>query len=739
MTPLFPYQKDSVRQLCDGKYIIRADPGTGKSAVMVKWLEQQKAKKIIIATTASKVASGGFNEDIDKFASSTFRTQIDTLECVSWHMLYKWVKGKTAEELAGYTFCADECLPANAKVMTDKGERELGCLKAGDKVLSYNHTDNVIEYKPIVRTIKKKSPQKMIRLLLSNGTAIISTGNHPHFTSGGYKEAENIKPGDILYEERSIRKTEICTIKSSKIWGIHRMRHMPCKNISSDIKAESAHKTSKWEEKLLFNGMCQSCHEQEWETGNGDTRAKRIIEGKSYKENDRAQPVSRQGYNKEGISNKEEKRLATSMGKAPRAERRQRSLYRATNKIMESAKQDKQRLGDGTVCFIWQKRNWISNLLQTRCGKCILQNRNRMRWRRPQQPKSQSERQKENRQISPVRVESVEILELSDIKRFGLYRDPDHVYCIDVEENHNFFVNGILTHNCQRSKAGVSSQMGKAFLMITRYCKEWAGFTATPGDTWIDYHSYFIASGKVKNKTAFKRKFCIEQRYPFPKILAYQHEDTLKRWWGDISYSPDTSVVMGQLPPLTHQVIKLPAPKGYKKVLKTSTTLEGEPLESNMDLLHYLRQMCATPDKLSALSDLLETLSSPLVIFYNYRCEREQILELVSKMKRKVWRIDGECHDIPTADTIGNTDIVLCHYLSGSEALNLQFCNYWLSYSYNYSYSTTRQAMGRIRRVGQAKPQFYYWLRCEKTIEDEVAKALSKKQDFVEELWENNY
>lgn len=398
MTALFPYQKDAVRELLNGKHIVLAEPGCGKSAVMVNWLEQRKAKKIIIATTASKVASGGFTEDMEKFTTASFRSQIDTLECVSWHMLYKWAKDKTPNELAEYTFCADEI---------------------------------------------------------------------------------------------------------------------------------------------------------------------------------------------------------------------------------------------------------------------------------------------------------------------------------------------------QRSKQGVSSLMGKAFLLITKYCKEWAGFTATPGDSWIDYHAYFIACRKVRNKTAFKREFCIEQRYPFPKILAYTHESLLKQWWNEISYAPDTSSIMKQLPRLTHQVIKLPTPKGYKKVLKTSTTLDGEFLDSNMALLHELRQMCATTDKLSYLSDMLEPLSSfsPLVVFYNYDCEREQILSLAKKLGRKVWRIDGERHEIPTAETIGEGDIVLCHYLSGSEALNLQFCNYWLSYSYNYSYSTTKQAMGRIHRVGQTKPQFYYWLRCEHTIEDEIAKTLNKKQEFMAELW----
>ena len=296
----------------------------------------------------------------------------------------------------------------------------------------------------------------------------------------------------------------------------------------------------------------------------------------------------------------------------------------------------------------------------------------------------------------------------------------------------------VIFDELQRAKQGVGSLMGQAFLLITGHTSTWVGATGTPGDAWIDFYPYFTATGKVKNKTAFKREFCVEQHYPFPKILSYVHQDTLKEWWKEISYTPDTSEVMAQLPKETHKVMPFPAPKGYKKVLKSSTTLDGEFLDSNMALLHYLRQMCATPDKLSALSDILQSLSYPLVIFYNYTCEREQILELAEKLKRRVWRIDGQVHDIPTAETIGENDVVLCHYLSGSEALNLQFCNYMVFYSPNYSYSVSIQAKGRIKRIGQQKPMFFYSFLCDNSVEIEVMNCIRKKKDFAEEEWSPN-
>lgn len=732
---LYPFQKDAVDELLDGKHIVIAVPGAGKSAITLAWAREMQRKtgksRLVVWTTSAKAHTTDWQDEAKNFAPDM---QLESFEVVSWHMAKKWCSDKTPAELSEYLFIADECLPANTKVKTISGEKEISDVKVGDKVLSYNHQLKRAEYKTVSRTIKKASPQKMIRLNLSNGTAIISTDNHPHYTDDGYKEAKDIKAGDTLYEKRSMHKTKICTDKSSKIWGVHRVWFMPCKNISSDAETKPTVETKRGEKELLLKEMRENSDKQEWQKSDGKKRAQRDTAQKSDRENGKKQPFDRPTDKSKNDGDKESEWMATDMGKTSRNERGEWKNYRATNQIIRGIRKEMQRVDNGIASEDWW-RGRIPNLLQARHRQRILQDRSGVRWRRTQWSKSQSKRQEKDQQISPVRVESIEVLKLSDIKRFRLYREPDYVYCLDVEGNHNFFANGVLTHNCQKAKAGVSSQMGKAFLLITKYTDTWVGATGTPGDNWIDFYPYFQADKKIRNKTQFQREYCIMQRYPFPAIVKYINTDQLKQWWNGMTTAPDTATVMAQLPAETHQVLKFPAPKGYKKVLKTSTTLDGEFLDSNMALLHELRQMCATPDKLSALSDLLESLSSPLVVFYNYTTEREQILELARKLKRKVWRVDGERHEIPTAETIGEKDIVLCHYLSGSEALNLQFCNYWLSYSYNYSYSTSLQARGRIKRIGQANHMHYYYFETEDTIEQEVKKALKSKSDFAEETW----
>lgn len=194
-----------------------------------------------------------------------------------------------------------------------------------------------------------------------------------------------------------------------------------------------------------------------------------------------------------------------------------------------------------------------------------------------------------------------------------------------------------------------------------------------------------------------------------------------------------------ELPSSTHEVVEFKKPKGYDKLKRTRTTEDGEFLDTTMGLCHALREISFTKEKRQWLEDFIEGLGTGCVVFYNYIEEGNEIEKIIKKARKeaKVWRIDGGHHEIPTEETIGKYDVVLCQWQSGSEALNLQFLNYWVSVTPTYSYITSTQARGRIKRLGQTKITHYYYLKCE-GIEDDIYKALKNKKDFSEENWLNN-
>ena len=110
------------------------------------------------------------------------------------------------------------------------------------------------------------------------------------------------------------------------------------------------------------------------------------------------------------------------------------------------------------------------------------------------------------------------------------------------------------------------------------------------------------------------------------------------------------------------------------------------------------------------------------------------MLRLSAKME-ECGVLTGGHHEIPTAETIGPKDMVLCQWQSGSEALNLQMLHYMVMVELPYSYSTLKQGMGRIRRLGQENTMFFYTLICDKGIEQDVMEILRTKGTFSEKNW----
>lgn len=302
----------------------------------------------------------------------------------------------------------------------------------------------------------------------------------------------------------------------------------------------------------------------------------------------------------------------------------------------------------------------------------------------------------------------------------------------------------VVADEIQKSK-GYSTGMGKAFLKIAKKNPDWSGWTGTPGDSWDSFVTYFTATNQTRNKTAFMNEFATIQTFKgYPEIVGWRNEKKLKDMWAQISYAPDTRKALSELPKSVNRPTYFSLPKSYATVLKTRMRADssGDALDDFLDtpgaLCAELRRICFTKDKQEWVSDFISGLESGAVVFYNFVATGDRLEEIIAKALPKgarVWRIDGKHHEIPTADTIGSRDIVLCQWQSGSEALNFQMLHYMLMVELPYSYSTLKQGMGRIRRIGQEHTMFFYTLLCDKGIEQDVKDILHTKGEFSTRNW----
>lgn len=289
-------------------------------------------------------------------------------------------------------------------------------------------------------------------------------------------------------------------------------------------------------------------------------------------------------------------------------------------------------------------------------------------------------------------------------------------------------------HKAKNPQSGI----GRALFDTVQSASFFLGLSATPlPNGWIDAANYYKIFGFVKNITEFKKKYCDIATYKgFPEIQGYRHEGELQRHWNSIA-KPLSKQTALDLPPLTVVPVSLPAGPEYSKVMK-SRLFEDKFLDNPSALTHALRQSITEP-KIAWLNSFLDGVSDNVVIFYNYKSERESILAMLKKSHkgRIVFRQDGEKHEVPGKDvwpTLNRT-ITLAQYQSGSTGIELTYAATTIYFSPTYSYSNYEQSIGRTNRHGQKKKMTMYLLCAPATLERDVWSALRNKSDFQVQQW----
>jgi hypothetical protein len=289
-------------------------------------------------------------------------------------------------------------------------------------------------------------------------------------------------------------------------------------------------------------------------------------------------------------------------------------------------------------------------------------------------------------------------------------------------------------HRAKNPQSGI----GKRVYGVGIKSDFWLGLSATPlPNGWIDAANYFKIFGFTKGITDFKKRYCNIQTFKgFPEIIGYYHQDELQSHWNRIAKPLDKQMAL-DLPPLTFVPVPLVAGSDYIKIQK-DRIFGGRFLDNPSALLHALRRSIVAP-KVQWLSEFLEGASDNVVVFYNYIEEREAILAMIKKShnKRKVFRQDGEKHEVPSKDQWGGLSrtITLAQYQSGSTGIELTYAATTVYFSPTYNYSNYEQSIGRINRHGQASKMTLYLLCAPTTVERDIWNALRNKTDFQETQW----
>mgnify|MGYP002510821564 FL=1 len=133
--------------------------------------------------------------------------------------------------------------------------------------------------------------------------------------------------------------------------------------------------------------------------------------------------------------------------------------------------------------------------------------------------------------------------------------------------------------------------------------------------------------------------------------------------------------------------------------------------------------------KVEAFLELIESLQGkPALVFYNFQHDRTRILEALQKYKLRV----RELKTTQDEDDWNNReiDVLLTHPASSAYGLNLQRGGnhvIWFGLTWNYELYT--QANKRLHRQGQQDKVIIHHLVCTGTRDEDVMRALEKKDD----------
>ena len=290
-------------------------------------------------------------------------------------------------------------------------------------------------------------------------------------TNKGSKQIKDIKAGDIVasYNEKTHRIEWKKVLKTM----IHQDREVICINntyCTSNhpwftqrgwVKAEEINKNDK-----ILRCMWKGSKKQ-----NKNNMFPKMLLQTFFNTNEKEKSNVRPNNKRKNVKNIKKNELET---KNKRWKRNRRNI--ATNKTKTSVIR-KTNLCLSRICSSNKnaKRKRLSILLQNRFSNTECQNSNRSRRSKSSFNLSPRKRQKEKRVLKFYGLESISLQKCRNIKQ---YRKCT-VYNLEVEDNHNYFANGYLVHNCHHLVGSPTKAMQFYKVINSINCRYKFGMSAT--------------------------------------------------------------------------------------------------------------------------------------------------------------------------------------------------------------------------------------------------------------------
>jgi len=344
----------------------------------------------------------------------------------------------------------DECFPWYSKVLTNSGYKNIKDVQKGDIVLTTNETTKELEWKSVVNNIQKKSRKNLISIKLNNGKSIVCTEDHNIYTTKGWISAKNLVLNDelitvdtIIYGrtiEKKKEKQSDCNYSLLHLWK-------RCGNIIWNSNKGNLQTDRK---SILFKGMFKSLCQKNEQRDNDKNKFE--ISRYYCQKNVGKQSFKGSRDSKKSCTKKSRKWYLRF--KLFRTLRKWAGMFKRTSIFIRFSEFHTRYLDKRMSSSYQNGKNFrISNLLQIGYWLQRIKNWNRSRWGYSFKQTTDTIRQKEGYILTRIGVESITLYSLADSRKLDILRGEDYVYDLTIEDNHNYFVENILVHNCHHTPA----------------------------------------------------------------------------------------------------------------------------------------------------------------------------------------------------------------------------------------------------------------------------------------------
>lgn len=148
--------------------------------------------------------------------------------------------------------------------------------------------------------------------------------------------------------------------------------------------------------------------------------------------------------------------------------------------------------------------------------------------------------------------------------------------------------------------------------------------------------------------------------------------------------------------------------------------------------------------KIHALEDIIDDYvietGKKLVVFARFRAELDLIEKLLKKKKLQYGMIYGDIKLDDRGDIVKDfqtnpdTKVFVAQIDTAGLGITLTAADTCVYYSVNFNYAAYSQSLARIHRIGQRNNCTYIHLLVDKTIDEQVLKALEKKEDIAKTI-----